>query len=569
MKHHALFRHWLQRLMAAAGNRAWPTAMVATTGLAHEGPNNPQASPGTTHHPRNPFSGFMRKQDGGIAPFMVLALGGALLSTAYSLETSRMTNDAAQVKRATDVAAMAVGKAHLMDGERSLEALAPLAYNYVKNNLGMDSSLAERIAQDNVSLSRETDEEGHTRYTVMASFQAEAPMLGAASEEIQVSSTSEVVAKSTEIAIVLPNSLTEGDAELAALRRLFKGFANRLLEGDESDERRIWISLIPFSQTVNVYDTEDPNRIRRWATSTAIRPVELTTLFRTGIRDLSDRRMPDPMTERLCLNRGLRLGENYFWDQPPAGQFTRVYYRHDLPENHPSEPSISWTGPNPTFGQASGTNDIRYIIGDVGCPRAPLLPLTNDLEKIEERLDEMRTGFNTNYAIAMGWAAHALSPNMRGSNGWGDSELPLDFATEDNTDNVKIMVMLANTTGNWFDTDAYNSAQVGSAIDGQSTGTGQGDTEAASRRFQSLCNSFQQRKLKFHFIGVRPGDPSEFGRVLFDSVAGTPLRICAQGTGSMTFANATSFREGEDQIDSLLTDITDKIKHEYYVRLVE
>lgn len=509
-----------------------------------------------------------RRQRGSIAPFMVLALGGALLATAYSLDTGRLTNSAAQVKRATDMAVMAVGNERLMKGtDVSDEELKQLAYGYVVNNLGLDSTLANQIGQENVSLTQAKDEENRTRYKVAVNFTSAPELLGGETKEVNVHSTAEVVAKATEIAIILPNSGTEGEQELATLRRLFKTFAARLMSRDENDQQRIWISLIPFSQTVNVYDSEDTNRIRRWATSTAIRPVELSSLYRTGIRDLSDARMPNPKSQRLCLNRGLLLGENYFWDQPPTGQFTRVYYRHDLPENHPFEPRITWRGPNPDFGQASGVEDTRNIIGDVGCPKAALLPLTKDLKEIEDRLDAMRTGFNVNYSIAMGWAGHALSPAMRGSNGWGDSELPLDFPS-DNNDNVKIIIMLANTTGDWFDTDAYNTARVGTSIDGDGNNN-DGGKGVATRRLSLLCSSFRNRELKFHFIGVRPGDPEDFGRRLFDQVAGIPLQGCAQGTGSMTFANAATFREGEEQIDRLLRDITDKIKHEYYVRLVE
>jgi hypothetical protein len=513
------------------------------------------------------MTGARHRQRGSIASFMVLAIGGALLATAYALDTHRMTSSAAQVKRATDAAAMAVGNERLMKNEKSPTVLHQLAYGYVVNNLGMDSSLARQIGPQNVELEEQTDNDQRVRYKVEVNFEANPELLGGQVKQMRVHSTVEVVARATEVAIVIPNSGTENNTELAALRQLFKRFAARLLDDDENSEKRIWLSLVPYSQVVNVYDREDTGRLRRWATGAAIRPVELTSLWRTGIRDLGDGRMPDPRTQRVCMNRGLYPGQVYFWDQPPAGQFTRVYYRHDLPENHPLEPSISWTGPNPDFGQATGVNDTRFIIGNVGCPRAALLPLTNQLSKVEERLDEMRTGFNVNYAIAMGWAGHALSPEMRGSAGWGDSELPLDFPDSDNAQNAKIIVMLANTIGDWFDTDAFNAGQVGEAV--QSGTNDPGGTVTASKRFQDLCESFRGRHLKFHFIGVRPGDPQDFGRQLFDRVAGVPLQTCTQGGGSMTFADAPTFNQGQEQIQNLLDDIADKIKHEFYARLVE
>lgn len=510
-----------------------------------------------------------RQQRGSVAPFMALAIGGALLATAYTLDTSRMTNSAGQVKRATDAAAMAVGNERLINGDQPLETLQVLAEGYVLNNLGMDSTLGEQIGRENIVLSQTSDDQQRLRYTVEVTFEANPELLGGEVKQISVHSTVEVVARATEIALMLPNTLSENSTELAALRRLAKDFAVRMLGTDGDSDQRIWISLVPYGQAVNVFDIEGGRqasiaRLRRWATGLAISPVELTSLFRTGTASsLADARMPDLASNLMCMNRGLNPGQNYFWDQSPSGQFTRVYYRADLPENTPGAKWLSWVGPNPTFGQASGTNDTRFIVADKGCPTAAVLPLTNDVDALEERLALMDTGFNVNYAIGMGWAAHTLSPEMRGSNGWGDEELPLDFA-EGEQQNAKIIVMLANTTGDWFDTDSYNSAVVGEAIDGTSD-----SISIAARRFESLCNSFRQRNLKFHFIGVRPGDPMDFGRTLFDRVAGPGLQLCTQGTGSMTFANAPTFNEGEAQIENLLAAIAEQIKHEYYARLVE
>ena len=235
-----------------------------------------------------------------------------------------------------------------------------------------------------------------------------------------------------------------------------------------------------------------------------------------------------------------------------------VYYRHDLPENgSPGAAPISWQGPNPDFPDSSAI-DTRWIVADKGCPNTPLLPLTNEEDKIEARLNQMTSRFNVNYAIAMGWAAAALSPQMRGSDGWGDNELPLDFGS-DNT-NYKAIIMLANTTGDWFDTDSYNFYR-----DANVTGT---STNFARQRFVDLCRSIRSKNIHLYFIGVRPGDPEEFGRVLFDKVAGPGMLICTEGEGNMYFADASNFKDGESQIQNALEDIAKDIRRNYYVRLI-
>ncbi|MCU1720276.1 TadE/TadG family type IV pilus assembly protein [Pseudomonas sp. 5P_5.1_Bac1] len=506
---------------------------------------------------------FARQQQGAVAPFAILVLGGALMATAYVIDQSRALENTAQLKRATDAAAMAVGNQRLLDDSLSQQQMQQLATSMMQANLGTDLALREQVGGDDINLTQQRDGEGVVRITVSAAYSAESQLLQAPVQRMQVSSTVEVVNRPVEIALVIPNTLSEQARDLAALRRLVREFAEQVL-GARPDGQT-WISLVPYSQSVNVYSSEDSGRIRRWAAPGALTPVELRSLFRTGYSGLADQRIPDRRANLLCMYRGLGQGQNYFWDQAPSGQF-KVHYRHDLPENgSPGAPAISWTGPNPDFGQATGVNDTRWMVADRGCPAAALLPLTRDMTRIERRVQEFSTRFNTNYAIAMGWAAASLSPQMRGAAGWGDSRLPLDFNADRQGDNVKIMVMLANTTGNWFDTDAYN-AEVGQAIDGENSTVSSNDI--AGRRFMNLCNSFVARGLKFHFLGVRPGDPNDFGRRLFDRVAGPGLRVCAQD-GSMTFANAENFGDGEAQIRSLLREIANRIKHERFVRLID
>lgn len=507
---------------------------------------------------------FATQQQGAIAPFAILVLGGALLVIAYVIDQGRALENSAQLKRATDAAAMAVGNQRLLDDRMSEAQMQSMASRYVMANLGMDRELREQIGQASVSVSTARSEAGRLSIRVQADFDAQSELFQANTTRIQVASTVEVVNRPVEIALMLPNTNSESAADIAALRRLTRDFARDVI-GTRPDART-WVALVPYSQSVNVYDPEDSNRILRWSTPAALRPVELRSLF-TRYAGLNDRRIPDRRANLLCMYRGLGTGQNYYWDQAPSGQF-KIHYRHDLVENgSPRAPAISWVGPNPDFGEANGVNDTRWMVADRGCPHAPLLPLTRDLNKIEQRLPMFETRFNVNYAIAMGWAGMALSPQMRGTAGWGDAELPMDFNADNQGDNVKIVVMLANTVGDWFDTDSYN-AEVGQAIDGD-TEPGEGGKNAARQRFINLCNSFRARGLKLHFLGVRPGDPNEFGRRLFDQVAGPGLLICTQGRDNMLFANATNFRDGEAQIRNLLKEISDKIKHERYVRLID
>lgn len=502
--------------------------------------------------PHPPVS--LARQRGVSAVFLLFLIAAVAVLTAYASDGTRMTADAAQMKRATDAAALASAAAYAKSRDADLQDIAE---RYVAANLGMDRSQLRRALSIRVETITKDDMPG-TRVT--ATFEAASMLSGTPAEAVSVASAAVSRQRSLEVAMAIPNTLGEDASNLAALRRLGKSFANGLIENSEST----WLSLVPYSQSVNVYDPAQSNRIRLWSAPGALNPVELTSLFRTGYASLADRRIPDRRANLLCVYRGLNRGQNYFWTDPPSGQFG-VYYRHDLPDNgSPGATPISWVGPNPDFGQANGVNDTRWMVADRGCPSAALLPLSKDLGKIGERLDQMSTRFNVNYAIAMGWSAMALAPAFRGGSGWAlDEDLPRDF--DDGTgDRVKAIVFLVNSSEQrWFDTDSYN-AYTGEKIDGDSD-SGGGEASVVTERFTRLCNSFRARDLKF-FLIVTGNDEAtdEDGQILsasaFRRIAGPGLAVCAEKGSDQIYLTGKDFVASEGRIQSRLDDIVSELR---------
>lgn len=500
-------------------------------------------------------------EKGSVAVMAVFLIIAGIAAAAFFVDTTRMTGDASRLKQATDAAAQASAVAWARDHDTDVNALAD---RYVRANLGMDRDQLE----DQLRVSAEPMKWGdYDGFRVHASFRAEQSLLGGRGETVEVSSAAVAVYNPVEVALVLPNTAIESDGALAVLRRLGKNFFEDLIE-NKPDR---WMALVPYSQSVNVWDEKNGiSRMQLWAKPGALTPLGLRKMFSgTGISSLADMKMPNNQTKRLDVYRGLDLGDNYFWTEPPQGQF-QPRWRQDLPVNHPEEPYIQWKGPViPPLGNGlSGPEDMRYIIGDVGTPKAALLPLTNSRMDFEERLDAMRAGFNVNYAIAMGWGAMALSPAFRGLAGWGDAELPLDFA-KDSTTNIKAIVMLARTEGDWFDTDSYNNDIFGNTKDAAETPES-GGYNTVTKRFESLCRSFKDKKLLFYFIGVRPGDPKDHGRYIFEQYGYEPLLTCAADRDDVMFVDAATFEEGEDAIQQKLDAIRASIESKSnYVRLVE
>ncbi|MEI7237631.1 pilus assembly protein TadG-related protein [Pectobacterium brasiliense] len=522
---------------------------------------------------RERLSAFIQEEEGAGTGFYALGAMALLVTAAFIVDTSTATGDATQIKRATDAAALAVGHQATINGEEySQEETNKLAYDYVKNNLGMNKALSEKLEVGDVAVTEGRNSETRKTYTVTVAFETKPSLLSLGARKQEVFSTAEVINRPTEIAFVMPVTGDMSEGDIRSLKSVSRSFVERMLSSADGKRDNLWLSLVPYSQSVSVYDAEDANRIRRWSAPSALNPPELRSLFASGVvSSLADRRFPDRRANLLCMYRGLGREENFFWDEPPVGQF-QIYYRHDLPQNgSPGAPPISWRGPNPDlypWNNGSDAVDTRFIVADRGCPNAALMPLTNEESKLNQRIDQFSARFNVNYAIGMSWAGAALSPNMRGSDGWGDATLPLDFNLDGNGDGQKVIVMMANTVGDWFDTDSYNFNR--NAFSGQ-TGSDPARTFAA-QRFRDLCSSFRARNIKFYFVGIRPGDPEDFGRNLFDAEATPGLLICTEGEKRMSFIDGAGFgAEGvEDQLIRRLDRIAGQIETEGgYVRLVE
>lgn len=505
----------------------------------------------------------LRRQRGAVLPMLLVLIGAGLAVAAFTADGVRLKSNAAQLKRATDAAALAVAQERSRNPDANVQALAE---QYIASNLGMDQSLARQ--QIGVRLTPVANDDGQG-FRITATFRAAGDLLNT-SAPVSVSSAAVARYAPLEVSLVLSNDSTTTLADMAALRQVSKDFIDRLFDNSAGRtsfpaNKNVWVALVPFSQSVNVHDQADLTRINRWARPGGLTPRELRPLFNTGqATSLADRRFPDRRARLLCMFRGLEGGQNFFWDQQPVGQFG-VYYRHDLPENgSPGAPPLIWRGPTPMFDDNPAI-DTRAVVADIGCPNAALLPLSADRERLFARLDEMQPRFNMNYAIALGWGGTALAPAMRGAGGWGDRDLPHDF-NDGRRENVKAIVMVAKIVNHWMDTDAYNHERLRGAVDGN------GGKDFSRQRFLDLCRSYQQRRLHFHLVGIRDGsgDADDIGVGDFDYQAMPGLTICSGENGSLRFIDSTSIGAVQDSIREQLNRIADTLKRETsMVRLIE
>lgn len=447
----------------------------------------------------SPRTSFAR-QRGISAVLLLFLIGGAAALAAYTTESTRLSSNAAQLKRATDAAALALANDASNDGTTATQR-QELASRYVSANLGMDSELARQLQRIDVEESRDGDQR---TFRVSASFEARPLLLGGASREVVVQSAAQAQHPRTEVALIIDSTMAlKTVADLRAQAEAAKYFVDQLFtasQGSGPDDERggLWMSVIPFAQEVNVYDPDD-DRIHRWTSRAALRPTyhEALNFFRdmwqAGYRDLSDRRIPNRRAERLGLFRGRGPHERMFWDNPPTQPTFQIVYDPistalaELSKPIPSSRryyAISFQQTTNGGGIGSHTWETDWDI-----PNATLLPLEASRQKIHERIDSIDGGSQSVIPNAMGWAGSTLSPSWRGSAGWGDDELPLDYDPDAKGGRYKSIVMFFK----WSD---HINDSLGNLWNYGASGT-KADTLT---RYQELCRDFDARGIKVYAV---------------------------------------------------------------------
>ncbi len=240
---------------------------------------------------------------------MVLALVGGLLAAGFAIDVLRMTGDAGQLKRATDAAALALGREYIRNS-KDFDTVGPtLAGDYVRANLGAGSDLKATL--EDVGLTK-TVSGGNTILEVAARFTSQPTLSGQAPHAFTIRSAAEVHVGSIEVALVLPFTVDISRASMTVLTNLGKTFASDLMR----DDAHVYVSVVPYYQRVNVYDAKRRSRIRSWPRPEGLKPRELTNIGaapvaadpaadtleqnffeQTGIPDLASDKTPDLQTD--------------------------------------------------------------------------------------------------------------------------------------------------------------------------------------------------------------------------------------------------------------------------------
>lgn len=510
---------------------------------------------------------YWQDQHGGIAPFVALGLAGVMFAGAYVVDATRMTTSAAQLKRATDAAAMAVAMDSMEQSGQSAQQLNQLAEQYVRSNLGMDSRLNSQIEDIQVATGRSGI--GWT-YRVSLQLNPVSPLLGAVSEPIHVHSTAYAEMPKTEIALVLPGP--EGNnfrSNSRALAEIINEFVDEMFVGAVADTKpNLRIGVVPYGVGVNVSLGQKRRatplrveRLRKWVSTRYLKspPANVFTpnpeVIYFDWRDTTPRvdgfdhpLIPDNRVNKLCITDEREVPNRFYWRDSAIEAFRL---------NNP----VIFHSPENPYIRMNRIGEPHYLLNTKNCPEAIVLPLEESREKIKKAVmdnTDYQIG-NVNYGSGLVWAGRVLSPDMRGDAGWGDDVYPLDFE-----ESKKYIIMLAVDAG-------YGSDDVQKAAGSPYT-----ESNAISR-FSALCQEYTENNIETNLIVFYEGSSDQREEEAredtpFYQTIGNPMKLCTNGDERISYVNGSSFSSDKvrEILRQKLKNIADDIlKTSNQVRLID
>jgi Flp pilus assembly protein TadG len=274
-----------------------------------------------------------------------------------------------------------------------------------------------------------------------------------------------------------------------------------ILYGDEDEIENLWISLVPYTATINI----GPSRTGWLAATDRVRNVSTADDF------------PAAAPWKGCVRS--RANPLDAGDAPPsAGLFTSFYYA-----------STTRTQDNRWDGTA--TYPLRLALADRNDGRGPNLgcgpaitPLTKSRATIEAGIGNMgpwhRGGTTGNLGLSWGW--RTISPGWRAL--WGGetpNEMPLDYGTP-NMD--KVVVILTDGQNQFYDHDggalpASDFTAYGRVEALGVTTIAQGRT-ILDTRMAGTCTAMKNAGIRIYSITF--GGPDATAQNLFRNCATTP-----------------------------------------------
>ncbi len=363
-------------------------------------------------------------------------------------------------------------------------------------------------------------------------------------DEIPIDTTSEAIRSmgKVELALVLDNTGSMKGTKLTKLKEAAHALVDELVTATK-EPKDLRISLVPFSQTVNVgagyknaawMDTSARSSVHddiftkdNGTTYSGTNRFTLFNNMKVAWGGCVESRPAPYDVEEAPPSSGTpnTLYVPYFAPDEPddqyedkKGKWHDIYNNNYLLTDAVNKTDKEWKGKqgNPAkyaskFGGKSGTTaDLSYKFGpNSGCELQEIIPLTDDVstssvQKIDDAIDDMVAVGNTHINIGLQWGWHALSPNAPFAKG----------VAYDDGEWRKVVVLM--TDGNNENTDNSNADNKNNSVYsgygylwqnrfgnfGSSSASAKARTDALDGRLALLCENMKNDNITIYTVRV-------------------------------------------------------------------
>lgn len=383
------------------------------------------------------FAHFLRRwhraRGGNFAIIFALSIIPILVALGAAIDLSRAYIVEARLRAALDAAGLAVGT----DPSLSLAQMKTVAQSYFNANypsgqIGVPGTISVTSTNQVVTLSVSA-----TMPTTVMSLVGKNSLTINASNEI----TRE--GKKLEVALVLDNTGSMASSnKMTSMKAAAKNLIS-ILQNSGAQPGEIKVAVVPFTVDVKVGSNLQTATWLKWSWTT-----------------------PKIQTQ-VCTGKGKNKTctyEDYQYDITPTNNSVCVI---DRDQNYDVSNSLPVTGQSATL----------YPVDTADCGPVSILPLTTSWTDMNDKIDSMASGGNTNTTIGLAWGWNMLTPGA-----------PLSTASAPADDLNKAIVFL---------TDGDNTENR--------TSTSQSSIDA---RTTSICNALRTAKIQVYTIRVIDGNTS-------------------------------------------------------------
>jgi Flp pilus assembly protein TadG len=451
---------------------------------------------------------FSADKSGNFAVFTALSILPFVLVLGGSIDIFRVVNAKATLQNAADAAVLSAAS---LTNSSDIETIVQ---DYVSANLRDDDTwdaLEINILTSDVSAaSREIEITATTE--VPSTF---LNIAGIETTSISVTSSASQRQMKFEISMVLDISTSMKGVKLTNLKTAAQDFVSNVVD-QESLDGLVSVNLIPYGGTVNIQPLFDEYVVGLSDSDTIVDPSESEYFLGSGVED-----------EKFRFTEGLSCVEyrETDYDDLLIPYFSRAQVPHFSVWSNKENP---WCP----------TDQTAVVLN------------TNDIDKIEDRIDEMGLSDGTGSDIGLLWGVKTLSPEWRGKLGGDFASRPADYDDELTT---KILIFMTDGgityQGRPKETSAgFNRTKTKHLQKTVTTGSyyDSSTADTAYGRLKTLCEQLDSNGVRVYTIGFK---------ITAGSAPSKQLEDCALNGGNYYHVESLDINSAFDAIVSSISNL--------------